>query len=137
MQTLPHPIRAEKWKRITFFYTTGQYLLEVQTVNDLVVNSDERKLLWQSLRERVAQGHSYEVPDVDNNLIDWLPCWGSRKCQKNLMLNHNFNIHHLRIKGKKTFSIRREPNIHQTLNPGMRNVARYQYRIECWMEPRD
>lgn len=62
---LSKPIRAEKWKRITFFYTTGQYLLAAETVNDLVVHSDERKLLWQSLRERAEHEQDYKVPDVD------------------------------------------------------------------------
>ena len=62
---LPNPIRAEKWKRITFFYTTGEYLLRAETVNDLVVHSDERKMLWQSLRERASQEQVYEVPEVD------------------------------------------------------------------------
>lgn len=65
LQTLPSPIRAEKWKRITFFYTTGQYLNGAETISDLVVHSDERKLLWQSLRERAEQGQEYEIPDVD------------------------------------------------------------------------
>jgi hypothetical protein len=63
--TLPAPIRAEKWKRITFFYTTGQYLLAAETINDLVVHSDERKLLWQSLRERAEQAQDYAIPEID------------------------------------------------------------------------
>ncbi len=61
---LPHPIWAERWKRITFLYTTGEYLLSAETVNDLVVRSDERKLLWRALRERADQEQSYQVPDV-------------------------------------------------------------------------
>lgn len=62
---LPKPIRAEKWKRITFFYTTGEYLLNAETINDMIVHSDERKLLWQSLRERATQEQTYQVPDAD------------------------------------------------------------------------
>jgi hypothetical protein len=65
LEKLPHPIMAEKWKRITFFYTTGDYLLGAETINDLVVHSDERKLLWQSLRERAEQGQDYEIPEAD------------------------------------------------------------------------
>ena len=65
MVALPAPIRAEKWKRITFLYTTGQYLLAAKTINDLVVNSDERKLLWRSLRERAEQKQGYDAPEVD------------------------------------------------------------------------
>jgi hypothetical protein len=52
---------AEKWKRMTFLYTTGEYLLKAQTLNDLVVQSDERQLLWQSLRERAANNQLYKT----------------------------------------------------------------------------
>ncbi len=67
---LSKPIRADKWKRITFFYTTGEYLLGAETINDLVVHTDERKLLWKALRERVNQSQKYEtpnLPDIDVN----------------------------------------------------------------------
>ncbi len=62
---LPKPIKAERWKRLTFLYTTGEYLLQAQTINDLVVHSEERKLLWHALRERVSKEQTYSVPDVD------------------------------------------------------------------------
>ena len=62
---LPQSIRAEKWKRVTFFYTTGEYLLQAKTIRDLIVHSEERKLLWQSLRERATREQSYEIPDLD------------------------------------------------------------------------
>jgi hypothetical protein len=65
LATLPKPIRADKWKRITFFYTTGQYLLAAETIIDLVVNSEERKLLWKSLRERAKQEQEYSIPEMD------------------------------------------------------------------------
>jgi len=67
LERLPHPVVAEKWKRLTFLYTTGEYLLKAQTLNDLVVQSDERQLLWQSLRERAANNQLYktDLPDVD------------------------------------------------------------------------
>lgn len=63
--SLPDPIRARKWKRITFLYTTGKYLLTAETINDLVVHSDERKTLWQSLRDRAEKGQEYTVADID------------------------------------------------------------------------
>ena len=65
LERLSRPIVAEKWRRLTFLYTTGEYLLKAQTLNDLVVQSDERALLWQSLRERAEQGQQYkaEMPD--------------------------------------------------------------------------
>ena len=58
---------SEKWKRLTFLYTTGEYLLEAKTLNDLVVQDDERKLLWKSLRERAQNADLYKVdlPEVD------------------------------------------------------------------------
>lgn len=56
---LDHPIKAEKWKRITFFYTTGEYITKAQTIHELVIQSDERKWLWQALRERAADGGAY------------------------------------------------------------------------------
>ena len=67
LEKLQNPIKAEKWRRITFFYTTGEYLLEAQTLNGLVVNGDERQLLWHSLRERAENDTLYktEVPEVD------------------------------------------------------------------------
>lgn len=65
---LPRPILAEKWKRITFFYTTGEYLLQAGLINDLVVHSDERKLLWRALRERADRSQIYDsskLPEMD------------------------------------------------------------------------
>ena len=67
LERLPHPIVAEKWKRLTFLYTTGEYLLKAKTLNDLVVQSDERQLLWQSLRERAENEQLYkaDLPEAD------------------------------------------------------------------------
>jgi hypothetical protein len=66
---LPKPIPAGKWRRITFVYTTGQYLLEAETINDLVVKSEERRLLWDTLRERANQTQSYQSEEqLDFNL---------------------------------------------------------------------
>lgn len=66
--TLPRPIMADKWRRITFFYTTGEYLLGAETLKDLIVESDERQILWQALRERANRAGEYtagELPDLD------------------------------------------------------------------------
>src|SRR5512139_3167679 len=67
LEKLPRPILSEKWKRITFLYTTGEYLLKAETLNDLVVDGDERHLLWRSLRERAENEQLYktDLPDVD------------------------------------------------------------------------
>ena len=59
LEQLPNPILADKWRRITFLYTTGEYLLSAETVNDLVVHSEERQILWKALRERLVQNQTY------------------------------------------------------------------------------
>ena len=67
LEKLKEPIVAEKWKRITFLYTTGEYLLQAKTLNDLIVNGDERELLWRSLRERAENEQLYktDLPEAD------------------------------------------------------------------------
>ena len=67
LEKLPRPIAAEKWKRLTFLYTIGEYLLNAKTLNDLVVDGDERQVLWQSLRERAENEQLYKVnlPEAD------------------------------------------------------------------------
>jgi len=61
---LPRPIPAGDWKRITFFYTTGELLEQAETVNDLVVPGDDRKVLWQALRERALNAQLYRVDEL-------------------------------------------------------------------------
>lgn len=67
LEKLKEPIITDKWKRITFLYTTGEYLLEAKTLNDLVVDGDERQVLWRSLRERAENEQLYktDLPDLD------------------------------------------------------------------------
>jgi hypothetical protein len=66
LETLPRPILADKWRRITFLYTTGEYLMEAETVNDLVIRTEERKILWQALRERAESGYGTAgVPELE------------------------------------------------------------------------
>jgi len=67
LEKLAEPIRAGKWKRITFLYSTGEYLLNAHTLNDLVVRTDERALLWRSLRERAQSEQLYptDLPPAD------------------------------------------------------------------------
>jgi hypothetical protein len=63
LQERPQTIKAETWKRITFLYTTGELFNRARIVNDLVVRSEERQILWQSLRDRVAKANPYLKPD--------------------------------------------------------------------------
>jgi hypothetical protein len=67
LEKLKEPIAAEKWKRVTFLYTTGEYLLKAKTLNELVVDGDERDILWRSLRERAENEQLYktDLPEVD------------------------------------------------------------------------
>jgi len=72
LERLSRPIVAEKWRRLTFLYTTGEYVLKARTLNDLVVQSDERALLWKSLRERAEQGQLYKIDmpdDIDPTVL--------------------------------------------------------------------
>jgi hypothetical protein len=67
LQTLPKPIMAEAWKRITFLYTTGELFSKAGTIQDLVVRTEERKILWHSLREKASQFQEYrqeEFPEI-------------------------------------------------------------------------
>lgn len=84
LERLTRPVIAEKWRRLTFLYTTGEYLLKAQTINDLVIQSDERISLWQSLRERAEQSQSYKVDipdDIDPSVL--LTLLGIKELQGN------------------------------------------------------
>ena len=67
LERLKEPIRTDKWKRLTFLYSTGEYLLNARTLNDLVVEGEERNLLWRSLRERAENEQLYktDLPEAD------------------------------------------------------------------------
>jgi len=52
LESLPRPIPSRKWRRITFLYTTGERLAAAEEINDLIVQTAERELLWAALRER-------------------------------------------------------------------------------------
>jgi len=59
---LPRPIPAEKWRRFTFLYTTGERLTQANDVRDLrVPQSDERDRLWKLIRERSARGDEFPM----------------------------------------------------------------------------
>lgn len=66
VESLPKPVRAEQWRRITFLYTTGEYLMSAETLKDLVVRTEERNILWQALRDRAGTSYSAAgVPEID------------------------------------------------------------------------
>lgn len=67
LEKLKEPIKTDKWKRLTFLYSTGECLLNAKTLNDLVIEGEERQLLWKSLRERAENGQRYKtgLPEAD------------------------------------------------------------------------
>jgi hypothetical protein len=73
MQPLKNPITTGGWKRITFLYTIGELLNKAKTVNDLVVQSERRQILWQSLRERITPDQSNDInkplDDLNSDLL--------------------------------------------------------------------
>jgi hypothetical protein len=61
LERLARPIPSRKWRRLTFLYTTGERLEAAIELNDLIVQSAEREILWQALRERgLAVERAYE-----------------------------------------------------------------------------
>jgi hypothetical protein len=71
LQRLDQPIPAGDWKRITFFYTTGEMFQTAHTVNDLVIKSqEEREVLWHSLRERALKAQEYHAQELPESLLD-------------------------------------------------------------------
>jgi hypothetical protein len=72
LERLETPILAGKWRRLTFLYSTGEYLLNASSLNDLVVKTDQRASLWQSLRDRAERDQQYqtELPeDIDPEML--------------------------------------------------------------------
>jgi hypothetical protein len=71
LQRLENPIPAGDWKRITFFYTTGEQFQTAQTINDLVIKAqDEREVLWHTLRERALKANEYKAGELPDSVID-------------------------------------------------------------------
>jgi hypothetical protein len=70
LERLHRPILADKWRRITFLYTIGEYLLNAVTINDLILHDEERQVLWQSLRERATQSQAYQTADLPDLNLD-------------------------------------------------------------------
>lgn len=70
LEELPKPIPAGKWRRITFFYTTGEYLQKAESVNELIVHSEERQILWKALHERLLKKQSYQIDELKEIEID-------------------------------------------------------------------
>lgn len=61
---IPNPITAGRWRRITFLYTTGDRFRSARTIYDLVVKSEDREILWRSLRERAMSAGQYSASNL-------------------------------------------------------------------------
>lgn len=70
MIELPQPVNAGQWKRITFLYTTGEHLMNADSIHDLTVREEERKILWRALRERAKKNQLYKVKELPELPID-------------------------------------------------------------------
>ncbi len=70
LQELKNPIPAQNWKRVTFFYTTGQRIKTAESLNDLPVHDEERPILWQALRERALKSEEYQANDLPEIPLD-------------------------------------------------------------------
>lgn len=64
LEALPQPILAGRWRRITFLYTTGDLLARARSIKDLIVKSEDREVLWRSLRERALNAGAYQPADL-------------------------------------------------------------------------
>lgn len=68
--TLPRPIITTEWKRITFLYTLGELFNKAESISQLVVRSEERQSLWQSLRDRLELSNNQSVSHDEFQLDD-------------------------------------------------------------------
>jgi hypothetical protein len=72
--TLGKPIMAGQWKRLTFLYTLGDIFQKAETLDDLILKSDHRQLLWKTLKERPHHSGGYHFDesagmDIDATLL--------------------------------------------------------------------
>jgi len=70
LQQLERPILSRRWRRLTFLYTTGALFVKASTVEELVVRSEERAVLWHSLRERAINALAYRAQELPELALD-------------------------------------------------------------------
>jgi len=63
---LPKAILPNRWKRISFFYTLGSLVNQADVIDDLIIRSEEREILWRTIREREPEKYGKKVEDVLN-----------------------------------------------------------------------
>ena len=95
LQHRSEPITADKWKRITFLYTTGELFNQARIINDLVVRSDERQILWRNLRDRAAHMNPYLQNTDDAAILSdpaMLEFFGSLLMMENSQGDHTLDF---------------------------------------------
>lgn len=70
LQSLEKPILSGRWRRLTFLYTTGALFAKASTLEELVVGSEEREILWHSLRERAIAASAYQAQELPEMTLD-------------------------------------------------------------------
>ncbi len=80
---LEKPIVANKWKRITFFYTTGEQILNARTVSDLIIGQEKRGLF-----KNIGLEYRRKFADV-NIPVDDMPMLENEFIEYFLELNSN------------------------------------------------
>ena len=71
LERLPRPIPSRRWRRITFLYTTGERLEQAEEINDLIVQSAEREVLWAALRERAIGAERQVQANIQGGEVDF------------------------------------------------------------------
>lgn len=66
---LPEPIAADKWKRITFFYTTGELLLRAHAIAELVIAHEEKALFNNTIMEYQKKYAHMQLPQEEMQLL--------------------------------------------------------------------
>ena len=93
LEKLREPIKTDKWKRLTFLYTTGEYLANAKILNDLVVQNEERETLWRSLRERAENEQLYktDLPEANISPDVLMALLGIKEVQGNYDVEEEIN----------------------------------------------
>ena len=74
---LDQPIKTADWKRLTFLYTLGDIFMKAETLDDLILKSEQRQVLWKTIKERLPQDSVYHYEtfpgmDVDASILAFL-----------------------------------------------------------------
>jgi hypothetical protein len=70
LEILNQPIYADHWRRITFFYTTGYLLKNATSIRDLVVEGEDRNILWKTLKERAKMDYGKFNSDSNYHTLE-------------------------------------------------------------------